>query len=556
MMNGIQKILCSHVGGIHKIFLVGACVAGLISTGCGAAGDTGSSEGSAAPVAPPAEQGEIHLLATVDIEAKHSVSFYELGDGKIALYETADLGQNPVGVEQFRSLQLVDQYRALAGTSAEVPFALSEAQARLSHRVVPAVDTLPPALADASVGNERRTNGAPALHVQAFGDPGDGDWWTQNFCASQDVDAVYCPVTYDWVNSGWRPTLYYQAAGMAQDSVQGASMYVDYWQSGAWQRVYNPTIAPRAWGRWTMETVGWFRSGVSGYHVYFSERYRNATPAFSALGDWPNGHGAGWTNDIQGVAHDATSWYFTNTNHIWKRGAGEDLNGSPSPYYSNPWSATWSHMGDLVYANGKIYVPLEKNGGSATHSGFGVFNTALQYYGAAALPALPAASPIEQQCSDCCPWVAYNPRDGLFYSSSFGPNFLYKYTISVNPVTITLVGSVRLQDGNGNPITLNSIQGGEFSDSGKLYLVSGSGDGGGGIRVVDVNNGRVQTQISFPFNPSYPSLDEPEGITIWNTSAVPGAYNVGQVHVLLNDNDLTNNDDLYFKHWSLDYSLL
>jgi hypothetical protein len=534
------------MGRVGKYAALGMCIAGLASTGCSAgdsAGDTTSSESDVNPGPPDAQPGQAHLLATVKVDAKHTVEFYELGEGNIAVHETADLGQAPVGIEKLRSLPLVDQFKAVAGASAEVPLALSEAQARLSQRIAPVVTDSPLDLKDVSAGRDPRTFGAPGLRAQAYGDPGDGDWWTQNFCATQDVDAVWCPVTYDWANSGWRPTLYYQTTAMAADGVQGGSMYIDYWQ-GAWQRIGNANIPARTWAQWTMETVGWFRSGMSGYHMYFSERYRNATPSFSAIGDWPSDRGANWTNDMQGVAHDATSWYFTNSNHIWKRGANQDLNGAPSPYYSNPWSSTWAHMGDLVYANGKVYVPLESNGGSATHSGFGVFNSALQYYGAVELP----PSPIEQQCGNCAPWIAYNPRDGLFYSSSFGPKFLYKYSISVSPVKVTLIGSVRLRDGNGNPITLDHVQGGEFSDSGKLYLVAEPDDGSGGIRVVDVNNGRVQASIGVPYTPSLPTDEELEGITIWNTDVVPGGYQVGQVHVILNDNDAISNDDLYFKH--------
>jgi hypothetical protein len=223
---------------------------------------------------------------------------------------------------------------------------------------------------------------------------------------------------------------------------------------------------------------------------------------------------------------------------------GTDLNTSPSPYYNNPWHGTYNHFGDISYGAGYLFVALEGGGGSASRGAVGVFNTNLQYYG---WQTFPLAAESDQGGS--APWVAYNPRDGLLYSSSFNASYLNKYSWSVTyssgwRVNLSFVGRIQLRDGNGNPMSLSSLQGAEFSNTGKLYL---SSDSAGGIYVVDVFNGRVQTFI--PVQIDHSSGEELEGITLWDLDSGAAPNVRGQLHLQLLDNDTSSVDDLYLKHF-------
>ncbi|MFP2932875.1 hypothetical protein ACLESO_48560 [Pyxidicoccus sp. 3LG] len=62
------------------------------------------------------------------------------------------------------------------------------------------------------------------------------------------------------------------------------------------------------------------------------------------------------------------------------------------------------------------------------------------------------------------PWMARNPKNGLWYSSRFNATELYVYAISDS--SITYKGTVQL------PQTISRIQGGEFSPSGRLFLAT------------------------------------------------------------------------------------
>ncbi|HEX2571216.1 MAG TPA: hypothetical protein VH877_16785 [Polyangia bacterium] len=539
------------------------------TTSCaGIDGDPGGDTAS-----PSAVETRGTLLTRVPLGGRHAVEFYALADQSVALREVGDLGDiaDRVDVPALAGKSLSDMYRALVhDDTAPVPLPLVAAEAKAA----PAAErTAAPPLAGpalTAVGSAKEA-GAPDQGARrapptkdgtgallAIDPTSDATWWTQNFCGTSDADGVWCPTNIGGATSGWRPTMYYEATGMSASSTATATYFVDEWQNGAWVRIVTSTLQARSWEKWWFQRTGWWRSGVSGALVHFAERFRNATPSFTALSDHPFDRSYEAANDMQGVTHDATSWYFTNAktalgdpqSHIWKYPVTTDVNNDPSPYYSNPWQGTYNHFGDIVQTSGVVYVALEASGGSASRAAFGAFNTQLQYYGYGVLPAFPSTAPAGADQGGSCPWVAYNPRDGLFYSSSFNPAYLNKYSIGIYStaprVRVTYQGSVKLYDSAGTALTLQRIQGGKFSSSGKLYLSQDVQ--GGGLVVIDVYDGRLQTRIPVQFDPAGEN-EELEGLDLWDLEDGRAPGILGHVHVILVQNDIFSNDNFYFKHF-------
>lgn len=498
------------------------------------------------------------LLARVPLGGHHAVEFYALADHSVALREVGDLADidQRVDPRELAGKSLSDMYRALVqDETAQVPLPLVAAEAQLKDVAAASA----PGLAErrpALPANDTTTSLLAAIDAI---DPGaDASWWSQNFCGTSDVDGVWCPTNIGGATSGWRPTLYYESTGMSASATATATYYVDEWQNGAWVRIVTSTLQARSWEKWWFQRTGWWRSGVSGALVHFAERFRNATPSFAAISDHPFDRSYEAANDMQGVTHDTSNWYFTNAkvalgnpqSHIWKYPVTTDVNNDPSPYYSNPWQGTYNHFGDIVHVNGVVYVALESSGGSASRAAIGAFNSQLQYYGYGVLPQNPSTAPAGSDQGGSCPWVAYNPRDGLFYSSSFNPSYLNKYSIGIYStaprVRVTYQGTVKLYDAAGSALTLQRIQGGKFSASGKLYLAQDVQ--GGGIVVVDVYNGRLQTRIPVQFDPAGEN-EELEGLDLWDLEDGRAPGILGHIHVILVQNDTFSNDNFYFKHF-------
>ncbi|WP_437995826.1 hypothetical protein WMF26_32020 [Sorangium sp. So ce185] len=516
----------------------------------------------------PAES-DASALAVARLSDTHAVEFRELEPGLVALVEVGSVDERdePVDLSEILRRPLPEAFSYLA-PGEPIPAALINAEdrraARISQRDSTA-DAAPPEpvalghdqqrveLRRAWEANpEARSAGAllgtASLAVE-WDWTGDARWFEQNFCERSTVDSSWCPTNVGWAWTGWRETMYFDTTLMNADFSANASAKVETWNCNggcSWKIFANETIAPRYWRRFWFETVGWYRSSLSGARVHLTERFRKATPPFTAISDYPFDRSFEAGNDLQGVTHDASNWYFTNAklawpnptrSHIWRVPVGADLNASPT-IYNNPWHGVYNHFGDIVHVSGKIYVPLETGGGSGTGSAIGVFNTALQYYGYAVLPGPQGGS---------CPWIAYNPKDSLFYSSSFDTSYIDKYEITVgSSVSITHRGRFELRDGNGNPTPLTRVQGGKFSSSGKLYLSQDVQ--GGGIVVVDPYNGRIQKRIPVVFDKNGED-EELEGLDIWDLDdgRAPGVR--GHVHVLMIQNEDLSNDDWYFKHF-------
>ena len=265
------------------------------------------------------------------------------------------------------------------------------------------------------------------------------------------------------------------------------------------------------------------------------QRFGQAFPDFVKSSEYPFKSSPGYTNKLQGVAHDSSHWYMTNRAKLWKIPVHRDL-GVPAA-----WSISvdiprqlgaYNHLGDLDYYDGRLYVPLE---GSA--SAIGVFDADLNYVTHALLP----------NATDA-PWCAINPIDGHLYTSSFHNSVVRKHrmTWSGNTLTLTHVASIVLRDRAGKPLTLDRVQGGVFSARGHLYLVSDVA--GQGIKGFDLETGRQQANIPVQFNGHDEEL---EGIDIWDLDGgqVPGIN--GQVHLQMIDHHWWSDDEFYFKHYQV-----
>lgn len=117
---------------------------------------------------------------------------------------------------------------------------------------------------------------------------------------------------------------------------------------------------------------------------------------------------------------------------------------------------------------------------------------------------------------------------------------------------------------------LENMQGATFTPWGDLYLVNGmydppSRDNGGihlfnslGQLISESTNGEGDA-FNFEYDPS-PNLfegEEPEGATWWNRDVGPSSPGIGgQLHVILLLNEDITEDNIFFKHYFVDYSCI
>jgi hypothetical protein len=262
------------------------------------------------------------------------------------------------------------------------------------------------------------------------------------------------------------------------------------------------------------------------------------------LEDFPFDRSYELANGLQGVCHDDSNWFLTSAwrnisgqqSRIAKKAVNVSFNEDNFLVYRSPYiDQGWRHPGDCDVFNGVVYVPLEPDSGFAAFNAIGRFNTSnLAYH--TVIP-IPENSP--QRSPGNFPWMARNPKNGLWYSSKFDATELYVYAISGS--SITYKGAVPL------PQAIYRIQGGEFSPSGRLFLAT------------DWNTGLVSLELGEAIGSTaaitqwhkinwVPGDEEIEGLTVWNLDdgRAPGIR--GQVHVLMLDVGEVSNDDLYFKH--------
>ena len=334
----------------------------------------------------------------------------------------------------------------------------------------------------------------------------------------------------------------------------------------AWERFHLVSLGGGQFALQSLQNKRYVRAGMGkesylaayNNHIYGWEKfflidlyspvtddlYKNVK--FTPIEDFPFDRSYEFANDIQGVTHDSQYWYLTQAIYPWyKKNAVNSrlakvrvttsLNEQPKINYKMPKSwhdYGWRHYGDLTYAKGRLYVALEGGG----RGGVGAFDTQLKPIGFASFN------------TGDCPWIAYNSRDDYFYTSDFHAWELRRYQITVqdNKVIANLNGKIPLIDRNCRKTLIDRVQGGTFSKNGRLYVTSDIQNGG--IRGIDVRTGMVFLAIRVNFDKDG-EKEELEGITLWDldSGVAPGIR--GQVHVLMIQNEISSNDDLYFKHF-------
>jgi hypothetical protein len=327
-------------------------------------------------------------------------------------------------------------------------------------------------------------------------------------------------------------------------------------------------------------TVG--TAALAGGHASGAAR----CPTFHTyLGNYPKERQVAWAEEAQGLAHDGANWYVTQRDALWRFPVGFDLNSSisgtdetrgvlrvPIPSITvaiRGLRISYNHIGDLDYARGFLFLPLEgsKKIGSTTIKlppAIAVYRAPnLQFVGFTQIP--------QQQSAG---WVAIGRPNPLLWSSNRatsapgrndgGPIFRYRIdwaALAQNRVSLTFVDRFPLRDEAGATVFLDYMQGGTFTARGCLYIVNGFDEdfdpADGGISVFDSVTGRRvarSTNGSGPFNyefhPGFSTYEEPEGITFWDLDGRGAPGISGELHVLMLDND-SNGDDVYIKHYAL-----
>jgi hypothetical protein len=342
------------------------------------------------------------------------------------------------------------------------------------------------------------------------------------------------------------------------------------------------TLHPFYWGKEGDTALGWpadafvglpaetmllrnkLNIGLGGVAGSLSVREWSArlmsSGSLAAIGDYPGNLDTGYTNNLNGVAHDEAHWYFSQANppRLWKIYALEDLDQDVDNirHLTRSFeSVGYSHFGDIDFFDGRLYVAAENGPAPAVL----VFDRELSLLGVSFLAG-----------KTDCPWCAINPLNGYLYSSEFNNArsyvrlLVYDRPSERSNWVSNYLGSMLLFDESGSPIELNGLQGGAFSPAGDLFLVSDAfiedqSASDGGVFGFNMITGRRFTRMVVDYDPwlhvKIPIIDvtittqraqELEGVTYWENSPRIG----GSVHLIMGDKNVAG-DHLYFKHYSL-----
>ena len=337
-----------------------------------------------------------------------------------------------------------------------------------------------------------------------------------------------------------------------------------------------------------------------------------ATPDF--LGDYPKDEELPWSENVQGVAHDDGHWFFTNQDSLIKLPADFPLREDPD--FDNPTADLRrrqlddtayeqledrgiNHFGDIDHYAGFIFAPLET---PALFSPFGQQIQLARSWVAVFDPSdlsLLSLTEVTDDQGEKAGWLAIDSWTGFLYSSpSHVSDEIARYEIDLEHLKATnnIDQSLDLRDrvqlaeppsdpssSDGAPLTkpLRHMQGGAFTPWGDLVLLNGFIDDSsdvdrGGIHIfrpVVASRGATKFQLveesvnetglgGFRFAYDVDFDEEPEGIDWWNRgpASVP-LETQGQLHAQMVDNTQffegeSAPDDLYFKHYFVDYSCL
>lgn len=296
---------------------------------------------------------------------------------------------------------------------------------------------------------------------------------------------------------------------------------------------------------------------------------------YSYIKQFPKDREMGWSNETNGVCHDANNWFFTQDGNLWKfplthriGDTCKSANVSKGIYKVS----TGKHLGDIDHYNGYIFVPVSDNG-------------SIRIYKASNL-AFVSEQIIKRQDGrsfSSIGWLAINPNSGLLYTSdkcvgqanSGSTSLIHIYKIGdvTKPNPLTLHSTARLFDEYAEVLNREHMQGGCFDNDDHLHIVNGYvthnkgtsaswANSKGGISVFKVSrtpsaggsenlyrltHSNQSSGFRFQFNGTG---EEPEGVTYWDLdSDKRGPEMEGQLHAIMIDNCGSGDDDFFFKHY-------
>jgi hypothetical protein len=272
------------------------------------------------------------------------------------------------------------------------------------------------------------------------------------------------------------------------------------------------------------------------------------------LGNIPSKKGTDWFEHAQGVAlglrgGNVNMFYSTN-GRIYGREAQSSSQFGISQSMPNPhWEygiprvlsdLKFNHFGDLDFehfAGGDtLLVPMERDAHDLTVVASFVVNDAyFTFFNGFA---------VLLGNGGHAPWVAASKTNpGLLYSSGFNTSTIIEYRDSDPGPGFSLDNGTALSLKNkaAAPLTLTGVQGGEFNQAGRLFLIAeGPEPGVYGFE----RNGAVYREFDY-YPADVKSGEEFEGITVGLIDP-PGANDRSQIHAVLNQGG-----NILFKHWSV-----
>ncbi len=295
------------------------------------------------------------------------------------------------------------------------------------------------------------------------------------------------------------------------------------------------------------------------------------------MADFPHGSTVYWSQDVDGMAHSSTYWYFTQTTSISKFPLTTRIDQAPDPGSDNNNTnpnrhgfdqvlkdAGYVHMGDPDFAprasrcsSGSscydvLIVPLQGSGKPPAVAFYRP--TDLSLMGWSVVPSLGGPGPAGM--------VAYRSTDDHIYLTDGGPTSLL-YNYSVDWQSLFLYGTPNLASGgtflpvdrNYNPTSYSNGQGAVFDPTGNLFYVCGGDPGASGNKIVvfAISGGFAVLQAHSENNWgafTYPIDFEPEGLDYLDTTttSIPG-FPSSQLHaVVLHDGVF--HDDATMYHYS------
>jgi hypothetical protein len=293
-----------------------------------------------------------------------------------------------------------------------------------------------------------------------------------------------------------------------------------------------------------------------------------------------------YSQECQGIAHDSGNWFVSQnvgpipflSPVLWKIPKGLNLAdtfdcgefGVECAYTRLTPSelSQYDHVGDIDHyqynpTTGFVLLSLE-NSEKAVPPAIAVYDPVDLGYIAHAELGRPPGLPQPKNC----PWVAVNPADGVVYTThDDAEGKAWKYEVNWGDLadervmTLQYTGTLEFLDENGTPFDVGG-QGGAFSESGELFYSTNGGVDTNyerdGIHVFDMETRRriarspatgedPKWYFWFPWDWGE---CEPEGLTVWDLDEDQESSHSGQLHVLLLNNDIATDDNIYVFHYT------